>query len=321
MQTARPLFNHAASDQDAAVDSALKLRRCARVVGGIAVVGLLCTFFGAEEVLAQDRQASIWYQMDAGAQAVGPQVRTIAMRVCAAVMGLEFMVTAFFLYVRSESLSQMMLGMFYKAGLLLMLVPIATQPVLFLQPSTDFFVDSGEFIVGVQNPLGVSRAGNELFFETMKAAAPGWSLDTINRFFICLFPAVVMWLMAQLVALAVMVSLIELTIVVFGGSLFLGFGLSRFTAGLADNYFAYAIGIAVKIFFLYVVLGIVGGEAQDWINVIKAMDTSEDYEELYEIAGASLVFALTALYVPQVASSRITSGFSIGFQRAHQPLF
>ena len=321
MQTDHPSLIPNRAGRDSALRSAIIFRRCTRVVGAVAVVGLLYAVFGAEEVMAQDRQAQMWYQMDAGAQAVGPRVRELAMRVCAAVMGLEFMVTAFFLYVKSESLSQMMVGMFYKAGLLLMLVPLATQPVLFLQPSVDFFVDSGEYVIGVQNPLEVSRAGNELFFETMKAAAPGWSLDSLNRFFICLFPAIVMWLMAQLVAVAVMVSLIEMTIVIFGGSMFLGFGLSRFTAGLADNYFAYAVGIGVKIFFLYVVLGIVGGEAANWIDTIKAMDTSEDYEELYEIAGASLVFALTALYVPQTASSRITAGFAVGFQRAHQPLF
>ena len=265
-------------------------------------------------------QEEVFNYMYTGAQAIRPTIRTIAFRVIAGLMALEFTVTAFFLYIRSTTATQMVVGMAYKAGLLILLVPVVTNHTALIGPSFQFLVDSGTTVAGRANPFEVSKAGNDIFFACMKAAAPGWSLNAINKFFIVFFAACVMWIIAQLVAILITVTLIESAIVVYGGSLFLAFGMSRFTAGLADNYFAYALGVGVKIFFLYVICGILGGQAADWIIAIEAIDEPEDFPLLYDIAGAAMVFGFTALYVPATAAAKITSGFQIGFQRAHQPL-
>ena len=302
-------------------------RLAIRVVGYASGLLLLClagAALMADEATAQAVPShDLWAGMDAGARAMAPTVQTLTVRVCAGLMTLEFLVTLFFLLIRSSNTEQMLLGLGYKGGLLLLLFSMVSNTSAFLGPSFNFLLESGSAVAGMPggpNPWGIAQAGNLLFWECLEAASIGFTLEGLNRFLIMFFVAIMLWLLSQLVAVLVMVALIESVIVIYGGSLFLGFAMSRFTAGLADNYFAYAMGVGVKVFFLYVILGIASGSTGGWVATIQTVDSYDEYWKVYDICGAAMVFALTALYVPQAAANKITSGFAIGFQRAHQSL-
>ena len=300
--------------------------RCVGVASGLFLAVVAAVALASDGASAQSAVPShdLWAGMDAGARAMAPRVRTMTIRICAGLMTLEFLVTVFFMMIRSVTTEQMVLGIVYKGGLLLLLFSMVSNTSSFLGPSFNFLLESGGYVAnmpGGPNPWGIAQAGNLLFWECLEAASIGFTLESLNRFLIMFFVACMLWLLAQLVAVLVMVALIESVIVIYGGSLFLGFAMSRFTAGLADNYFAYAMGVGVKVFFLYVILGIASGSTGGWLTTIQSVDQYEEFYKVYDICAAAMVFALTALYVPQAAASKITSGFAVGFQRAHQSLY
>jgi hypothetical protein len=314
----------------------------ASVFFSLTVASLVASILGAESASAQAPPApggvptgvpshELWQSMDTGGRAIAPRVRYTALRVCAGLMFLEFTVTTFFLYIRGTTFTQMVIGMGFKAGLILMLFVLVTNTSELLGPSFNFFTGTGAYVSGMSsfpdstvagpNPWEIGQAGNRLFMKCMQQVSIGTMLQNLDQFLVMLTIATFLWVMSMAVAVIIMITMIEAVIVLYGGSLFLSFAMSRFTAALADNYFAYAMSIAIKIYFLYVILGIADGATEEWILVIETVDEFEEFYKVFQIAGAAFFFAITCAYVPAVAASRITSGFQIGFQRAHQRLF
>lgn len=307
----------------------------------VSIVSIVSAILGAEGAAAQTPTPGgiptgvpsheLWQSMDTGGRAIAPRVRYTAIRVCAGLMFLEFTVTTFFLYIRGTTMTQMITGMAFKAGLILLLFTFVTNTSELLGPSFNFFTGTGAYVAGMSsfpdstvsgpNPWAIGHAGNQLFMKCMQQVSIGTMLQNLDQFLVMLVVATVLWMMSQAVAIIIMITMIEAVIVIYGGSLFLSFAMSRFTAGLADNYFAYAMAVAIKIYFLYVILGIADGATDEWILIIQTVDEFEEFYKVFQIAGAAAMFALTVAYVPAVAASRITSGFQIGFQRAHQQLF
>jgi type IV secretion system protein TrbL len=293
-------------------------QRVGRWAVALGVAGLLAVAWS--EAARADEVVDMYESLRFGAEGMRPLVQSLALRTAATLVAVEFLVTVFFLYIRGTTAAQMLTGLFYKAGLLLFMVPLVTNSAELLTPGFNFIVGAGTAVTGITpQPYGIISAGAQLFFETM-------TVSFLDLFDFTLFPRllvtfiVALWLLvaAVITGTLVLVALIEGAIVIYGGALFLAFGVSRFTATLADNYFAYAMGVAIKIYFLTVVLSLAQGQSAEWVETIRAMDSFEDITDAVEIAAAAMVFALTAAYVPATAASRITAGFAIGFQRAHQ---
>ncbi len=110
-----------------------------------------------------------------------------------------------------------------------------------------------------------------------------------------------------------MVTIVESYIATSAGILMLGFAGSRFTAQFADKYFAYAIGVGIKLLMCSVVVALGEGIST---QLSSAMATpgffayGAIYSNLAELVGISLIYAFMAWYIPQLASS-LASG-SVG---------
>ena len=110
-----------------------------------------------------------------------------------------------------------------------------------------------------------------------------------------------------------MVTIVESYIATSAGILMLGFAGSRFTAQFADKYFAYAIGVGIKLLMCSVVVALGEGIST---QLSAAMGTpgffayGAIYSNLAELVGISLIYAFMAWYIPQLASS-LASG-SVG---------
>ena len=110
-----------------------------------------------------------------------------------------------------------------------------------------------------------------------------------------------------------MVTIVESYIATSAGILMLGFSGSRFTATFADKYFAYAIGVGIKLLMCSVVVALGEGIST---QLASAMATpgffayAAIYSNMAELVGISLIYAFMAWYIPQLASS-LASG-SVG---------
>src|SRR5260370_10141870 len=70
------------------------------------------------------------------------------------------------------------------------------------------------------------------------------------------------------IAAQLVLVLIESYVVLGGGVLFLGFSAFRGTAAFAENLIAYTFGVGIKVFLLYLIVGLGSQIAKSWIPLI-----------------------------------------------------
>jgi type IV secretion system protein TrbL len=104
-------------------------------------------------------------------------------------------------------------------------------------------------------------------------------------------------------------SLIEMYIVIGGGVLLLGFAGSRWTMPFAERYLSYAVAIGIKLFVLYLIIGVGTALAASWAPVLDNVGTSP--ADLFAILGASLVYMIVAWQIPSFASALIAGSVNL----------
>ena len=106
-----------------------------------------------------------------------------------------------------------------------------------------------------------------------------------------------------IIAAQLALSLIEMYIVIGGGVLLLGFAGSHWTMPFAERYLSYAVAIGIKLFVLYLIIGVGTALAASWAPILAGVGTSP--ADLFAILGASLVYMIVAWQIPSFASALI----------------
>jgi type IV secretion system protein TrbL len=107
-----------------------------------------------------------------------------------------------------------------------------------------------------------------------------------------------------------LITLIESYIVIGGGVLMLGFSGSRWTSGFAEKFLGYAVAVGVKLFVLYLIIGVGAAIAPSWSPLI-ATATLSNPAPFFEVIAAALIFAFLAWSIPSTASSLIAGSVSM----------
>lgn len=121
------------------------------------------------------------------------------------------------------------------------------------------------------------------------------------------FAAVVVLLSFTVIAAQLVVALIESYIVVSGGILLLGFAGSTFTNKFAVGYVTYAVSVGVKLFVLYLIIGVGATLASDW-HTLLATGSVQDFTPFLEVMSGALVFAYLVMAIPAKAESMLMGG-------------
>lgn len=131
------------------------------------------------------------------------------------------------------------------------------------------------------------------------------------------------WLAYVAVAAQLLRVLVESYLVLTGGVIFLGFAGFRVTAAYAENYLNYAVAVGIKIFLLYLIVGVGISLVSTWAPLLAADNWNigaGDSSLLAEVFGGSLLFASLALGVPGTIAARITGTHSFGVSHALRTL-
>jgi type IV secretion system protein TrbL len=150
---------------------------------------------------------------------------------------------------------------------------------------------------------GISLAGN--IFHSFKNTGM-WYYGIVTL--VGAFTGLVTLFSFSIIAGLLVVTLVESYIVLGAGVLMLGFASNRVSSKFATNYLSYAMGVGAKLFMLYLVLGIGGNLANDWIAKFQSMSTL-DISPFLEISGGSLVYLFVAWAIPNKTES-LMSGSS-----------
>lgn len=112
-----------------------------------------------------------------------------------------------------------------------------------------------------------------------------------------------------LIAATLVVTLIEAYVVMGAGILLLGFSSNEFTRQYAMSYLTYTINVGVKLFVLYLVIGVGSSLAASWGDLLLHSG-GKGSEAFLLVIAASIVYLYVVLSIPQKAASLISGSSS-----------
>ena len=130
----------------------------------------------------------------------------------------------------------------------------------------------------------------------------GGSLTAVFTAVACLFAFVV-------IAGQMVIVLVEMYIVLGGGVFMLAFAGSRFTAPFAERFLSYSVGVGVKMFVLYLIVGVGSNLAAGWTALLA--DSATNIGSLFTILGASVIYMFVAWSIPSFASAMMSGTVSL----------
>jgi type IV secretion system protein TrbL len=181
------------------------------------------------------------------------------------------------------------------------------------------FSQAGATAAGLTDlsPTGVFDQGLALANKILNATSDLGLLDGFFASLIAGITAIVVVIAFAVIAAQLLVALVESFIVIGAGVLFLGFAGSRWTKFLTERYLSYVASIGVKLFVLYLIMGVGMGIAGRWMPILERGGFSPI--PFFYVMGGSLVFVFLTWHIPSVAGSMMAGAVSLSLADAVYP--
>ncbi|HKN01453.1 MAG TPA: P-type conjugative transfer protein TrbL [Candidatus Binataceae bacterium] len=144
----------------------------------------------------------------------------------------------------------------------------------------------------------------------------GWFHVTLAAL-IALIAGLIMFLSFALIAAQMLLALCEAYVGAGGGVLLLGFSGSRWTIKFAEGFLGWIVGVGIKVFFLYLMVGIGLTITAGWNTALIGW-TAGDPSLPLTIAGGAMIFALLAWTIPNTAASIVGGAVSLNLSHAFE---
>jgi type IV secretion system protein TrbL len=181
------------------------------------------------------------------------------------------------------------------------------------------FSQAGATASGITNlsPTGVFDQGLALANKMLNATADLGLLDGFFASLIAGISALLVVVAFAIIAAQLLVVLVESFIVIGAGILFLGFAGSRWTKFFTERYLSYLASVGVKLFVLYLIMGVGMGIAGRWMPILERGGFSPI--PFFYVMGGSLVFVFLTWHIPAVAGSMMAGAVSLSLGDAVYP--
>ncbi|MGO9445032.1 MAG: P-type conjugative transfer protein TrbL [Thiobacillaceae bacterium] len=183
----------------------------------------------------------------------------------------------------------------------------------FIRAGQSISSSQGVYSSAGMTPDGVFDLGPQVATRIIQAmgSTPTNPLELGNFFFgavIAGLSGLVVVIAFAIAALQLLMTLIESYIVIGGGAIMLGFLGSRWTLPFGERYLGYAVSVGIKLFVLYLIIGLGPSLATSMINDLAtaaaaAGPSTPPASALLTVAASSLIFAAVAFMVPGLAGS------------------
>ncbi len=181
------------------------------------------------------------------------------------------------------------------------------------------FSQAGATASGITDlsPTGVFDQGLALANKILNATADLGLLDGFFASLVAGITALVVVIAFAIIAAQLLVALVESFIVIGAGILFLGFAGSRWTKFFTERYLSYVASVGVKLFVLYLIMGVGMGIAARWMPILERGGFSPI--PFFYVMGGSLVFVFLTWHIPSVAGSMMAGAVSLSLADAVYP--
>ena len=252
-----------------------------------------------------------------------PRLIPIAQRLFMLLAGIEFAISGAIWALRRDSLDDIAAKFLLKFTLVAFLLALITSFTYWIPLIVNGFAAAGEQAIGSQatvSPSGVIDIGRETSLTILQTMDVGVMLKDPAMAVYGALAALFVGLCYTAIAAQLVLVLVESYVVLGGGVLFLGFSAFRGTAAFAENLVAYMFGVGIKIFLLYLIVGLGSQMARSWIPVIRSSEFFGPASPLLQVVGGALIFAVLAIRVPNSVASRLSGSSSLGIATALRAL-
>ncbi len=294
--------------------------KCVAVSVGVAV--LLAILLSVPVIAQEPVLDGIGQQYQAASRLWRPRLIPIAQRLFMILAGIEFAVSGAIWALRRDSLDDIAAKFLLKFTLMAFLLALITSFTYWIPPIVNGFAAAGEQAIGglTVSPSGVLDIGRETSLKVLATLDLGVMFKNPAMAIYGALAALIIALAYIAIAAQLVLVLVESYVVLGGGVLFLGFSAFRATAGFAENLVAYTFGVGIKIFLLYLIVGLGTEIARGWIPLIQASTFFGSASPLLQVVGGAVIFAVLAIRVPNAVASRLAGQSSLGIGAALRAL-
>lgn len=290
-----------------------------RLVGwGVVLSATLALGAGmTEAAYAQDVGGDITDGFRLAAGGWTGRLKPLAQKTFALLAGLEFAVSAVVWGLKREAFDEAIGQFFIKCALLSFLFMCLTLFETWIPAVVNSFVVAGQTAAGTPSlsPTEVVETGLRLNAEMMEKVF-GWGLlISPAQQFTLAWSSFAVLIAFAVIAAQLVILLIESYIAVTAGVFFLGFAAFRGTVSFTDRYLIWAVSVGVRLFLIYLIVGIGMGVAESWANEIEAMG-AVDYFAAFRVVIGSVIFALVAVIIPNRTARYLMEGASFGLRES-----
>ena len=248
-----------------------------------------------------------------------PRLVPIAQQLFMLLASIEFAVSGLVWALRHDRLDDIAAKFLLKFTLTAFLLALITSFTFWIPPIVNGFAAAGERAIantGTVSPSGIIDIGRETSLSILSSLDVGAMLSNPAMAIYGAIAAFVVALAYTAIAAQLVLVLVESYVVLGGGVLFLGFAAFRGTAGFAENLISYTFGIGIKIFLLYLIVGLGSQMARSWIPLIQSSSFFGPASPLLQVVGGSMIFAVLAIRVPNSVAARLSGTSSFGIAHA-----
>ena len=181
------------------------------------------------------------------------------------------------------------------------------------------FSQAGAAASGVADlsPSGVFDQGLALANKILNAVEGLGILEGVFPSLVAALTALVVVVSFAIIAAQLLVALVEGFIVVGAGILFVGFSGARWTKFFTERYLSYVASVGVKLFVLYLIMGVGMGIAARWVAVLGRGGFSPI--PFFYVMGGSLVFLFLTWHIPSVAAAMMAGAVHLSLADVYYP--
>jgi type IV secretion system protein TrbL len=247
----------------------------------------------------------------------------VAQQTFVTLAGIEFAISGALWGLRRDSLDDIAARFLLKFVVVSFLLFLITAFATWGPAIVDGFAAAGEQAVAgtTVSPSRVIDLGMALAGQ-IGDAFDTWGVVTHTMMAFVSAAAVLLIMLAYIgIATQLILTLVESYIVLGGGVLFLGFASFRATAAYSENFLNYAVSVGIKIFLLYLIVGVGTSVTTDIVRVIHTDPTfSINLTALGQVLGLALIFVVLVARIPGGVAARITASHSLGLAHALRSL-
>jgi type IV secretion system protein TrbL len=248
-----------------------------------------------------------------------PRLIPVAQQLFMLLASIEFAISGIVWALRHDRLDDIAAKFLLKFTLTAFLLALITSFTFWIPPIVNGFAAAGERAIGgggTVSPSAIIDIGRETSLTILKALDVGVMLSNPAM---AIYGAIAAFLVAMAytaIAAQLVLVLVESYVILGAGVLFLAFAAFRGTAGFAENLIAYTFGIGIKIFLLYLIVGLGSQIARGWIPLIQSSTFLGPASPLLQVVGGATIFAVLAIRVPNAVAARLSGSSSFGIANA-----